>query len=73
MQIESTTYVNGAREIEIERVPNEGLMRIRVRGNMGHGDVLLRVWGVYDETTGKTALPELKHVEPEPVDDSVDV
>jgi hypothetical protein len=58
MDVDATLYVSDARTITIERVPNRGLVRIKIRG-AGEGsycdEVSITVWGEPIERT----MPEI--------------
>jgi hypothetical protein len=58
MDVDATLYVSDARTITIERVPNRGLVRIKIRG-AGEGsycdEMSITVWGDPTERT----MPEV--------------
>lgn len=61
MQTDQTIYVTDAHSISIERVPQKGLVRIKITGERGGfaDEVTLTVWGLRDPHTLDAKLPEI--------------
>lgn len=62
MQTDQTIYLTDAATIAIERVPQKGLVRIKITGERGGGfadEVTLTVWGLRDPHTLDAKLPEI--------------
>ena len=61
IEIDATLYITDVRQITIERVPNKGLVRIKIKGkDTGFCDEMsLTVWG---PKLTKTIAPEMPEI-----------